>query len=124
MLLADVARRANRPAEQLMWLDRAEHEVGVRGVSSVENLSFLRGQALLSLGRVAEAEAAFRAEIRLFPNNMRAWGSLAVVVSVQGRRAESQSILAEAVKVNDNETMRALAREALEVAGGRKPPTP
>lgn len=124
MLLADLARRANRPAEQLMWLDRAEQEVNVREVPPVENLAFLRGQALLSLRRVAEAEAAFRAEITRFPHNMRAWSSLAVVVSAQGRRDESRSILSDAVKANDNETMRALVREALEVTGERNPPTP
>ena len=124
MLLADLARRANRPAEQLMWLDRAQQEVDVREVPPVENLAFLRGQALLSLRRVAEAEVAFRAEITRFPHNMRAWSSLAVVVSAQGRRDESRSILSDAVKANDNETMRALVREALEVTGERNPPTP
>lgn len=124
ILLADLARRANRPAEQLMWLDRAEQEVSLREVPPVENLSFLRGQALLSLRRVAEAEAAFRAETRRFPNNVRAWSSLAVVVSAQGRRDESRSILNDALKANDNDTMRALVREALEVTGERNPPTP
>ncbi len=124
MLLADLARRANHPAEQLMWLDRAEQEVSVRAVPPVENLSFLRGQALLSLRRVAEAETAFRTEIRLFPNNMRAWSSLAVVVSAQGRRDEARSILNDAVRANDNDTMRALVREALEVTGDRNAPAP
>ena len=124
MLLADLARRANHPAEQLMWLDRALQEVQSREVPPVEQLSFLRGQALLALRRVADAEAAFRSEIAAFPHNMRAWSSLAVVVSAQGRRDEAQAILREAVRMNDNDTMRALVREALEVTGERNATTP
>ena len=124
MLLADLARRANRPAEQLMWLDRAQQEVASREVPPVEQLSFLRGQALLALRRVADAETAFRHEIAAFPHNMRAWSSLAVVVSAQGRRDEARTILDEAVQTNDNETMRALVREALEVTGERNAANP
>jgi arylsulfatase A-like enzyme len=124
MLLADLARRANHPAEQLMWLDRAQQEVRSREVPPVEQLSFLRGQALLALRRVGEAEAAFRSEIAAFPHNMQAWSSLAVVVSAQGRRDEARTILGEAVRTNDNDTMRALVREALEVTGERNATTP
>ncbi|MGZ8867704.1 MAG: sulfatase-like hydrolase/transferase [Thermoanaerobaculia bacterium] len=124
MLLADLSRRANRPAEQLMWLDRAEQEVSAREVPPVERLLFLRGQALLALGRVADAEQAFRAEIVRFPGNMEAWSSLAVVVSAQGRPDEARRILQDAVRTNNNETMRAMVREALAVTGDAKPPSP
>lgn len=124
MLLADLARRANRPAEQLMWLDRAEQEVTSREVPPIEGLSFLRGQALLALGRVADAEQAFRSEIVRFPGNMEAWSNLAVVVSAQGRRDEARRILQDAVRTNDNQTMRAMVREALAVTGEAESPSP
>ncbi|HUP47961.1 MAG TPA: sulfatase-like hydrolase/transferase [Thermoanaerobaculia bacterium] len=117
ILLADLARRASRPAEQLMWLDRAEQEIAARAVPAVEGVAFQRGEALLALGRVAEAEAAFRAEVGGFPQNVDAWSSLAVVVGAQGRRDEVRAILDQALRINDTPRMRALAREALEVTG-------
>ena len=55
---------------------------------------------------------------------MQAWSSLAVVVSAQGRRDEARTILGEAVRTNDNDTMRALVREVLEVTGERNATTP
>ncbi|HUP47091.1 MAG TPA: tetratricopeptide repeat protein, partial [Thermoanaerobaculia bacterium] len=119
LLLADLARRSNRPAEQLMWLDRAEQEISNRAVSLIEGLSFRRGEALLALGRVPEAEAAFRTEVVHFPQNVEAWSRLAVVVAAQGRRDEARSILSDALRVNPNDRMRELAREALEVSGDR-----
>ena len=130
MLLADLSRRAKRPAEQLMWLDRAEQEVAARALSPVETLSFHRGQALLALARVVEAEAAFRKEVSSFPENIAAWSSLAVVVSAQGRRDETRAVLRDALRANNNAEMRAMARETLEVTGDTEglrlilPPSP
>lgn len=102
-----------------MWLDRAEQEISNRAVSPIEGLSFRRGEALLALRRVPEAEAAFRTEVVHFPQNVEAWSRLAVVVAAQGRRDEARSILSDALRVNPNDRMRELAREALEVSGDR-----
>ena len=120
MLLADLARRAARPADQLMWLDRAEREIAARDIEPVEGLSFQRGEALLALGRASEAEAAYRKEVTQFPRHAEAWSSLAVVLAAQGRREEMRAVLGEALRVNDTTAMRSLAREALEVAGDRE----
>ena len=120
MLLADLARRGGRPAEQLMWLDRAEQEITSRAIEPVAGLSFQRGEALLALGRAADAEAAYRAELKQFPQNVDAWSSLAVVLAAQGRREEMRAVLTEALRTNDTPTMRSRAREVLEVAGDRE----
>jgi tetratricopeptide (TPR) repeat protein len=117
MLLADLSRRAGRSAEQLMWLDRAEQEMSARALSPVETLSQQRGEALLAIGRIADAETALRTEVARFPRNRRAWTGLAALLIRQGRRDEARSILRDALMANDNAEMRALVRQTLEAAG-------
>ncbi|HEU4523306.1 MAG TPA: sulfatase-like hydrolase/transferase [Thermoanaerobaculia bacterium] len=120
MLLAELARRGERHAEELMWLDRAENEISSRALAPIENVSYERGTALLALRRLPEAERAFRSEIVHFPGNRRAWAGLASVVAAQGRRDEARSILRDALLINAGPEMRAMARETLVAAGDRE----
>ena len=117
ILLADLAERGKRPAEQLMWLDRAEQEIDTRSVQPVRGLSYRRGRALTALGRLPEAERAFRTETVRFPRNLNAWSELASAVAAQGRRDDARQILRDALAVNPGAEMLALARKALEGAG-------
>jgi arylsulfatase A-like enzyme len=112
LLLADIMRRRVRPEEELAYLDRIQD----RRIPGVE---FRRGETLLLLRRAGDAEAAFRAEVTSFPTNREAWSSLALVVAAQGRRAEAQSILQEALRANPDGRMRALAQESRDAAGLR-----
>lgn len=115
ILLADaVAKRGDR-GEELSWLDRARSEIEKRRLKPARGLEFRRGEALLSLGRVPEAEAAFRAETTRFTDHEQAWASLAVVVAARGGRAEAKELIEEAVRRNPTPTMKRLAAEAMEV---------
>jgi Flp pilus assembly protein TadD len=78
----------------------------------------VRGDVLARLGRHSEAENALRAEIQAFPNHARAYASLAIVTSLQGRPlAESRSLLVEMNQKAPGPGSRALAAKALEFIG-------
>lgn len=115
MLLSEVRNKQKRYAEELEYLDRTKAIVASFRMPPIRELEFRRGEALLRLGRVAEAEAALRAETEGFPDNLRAWSSLALVVGAQGRSAEAKSILARAREKNPGPKMAELARQSLRV---------
>ena len=53
----------------------------------------MRGRCEADLGNVAAAEAAFREEIRRFPDNLRAYADLAILLSLAGRPQDSAAAL-------------------------------
>jgi choline-sulfatase len=114
-LLADTLLKQGRRADEVEMLDRAQREVETRSLPPIAGLNFQRGEALLSLRRVADAEQSFRKETTYFPNNRRAWGSLALVVGAQGRREEARQILLSATKQNNDERMLKIALECFEI---------
>lgn len=73
-------------------LPRAEEDVVL-----LQNLNFLRGDSLARLGREAEAEAAFREEIRDFPGNPAPRAALAMLYASQGRETEARKALGDLV---------------------------
>src|SRR5262249_40872596 len=54
----------------------------------------LQGAALLELGRAAEAEAAFRADMKKFPDNGWSLSGLLACLEQQGRAAEATAVRA------------------------------
>ncbi len=54
----------------------------------VRGLALIQGKILADSGNARGAEAAFQQEIRLFPDNVRAWSSLAILYALSGRPAE------------------------------------
>ena len=65
--------------------------------SPFQNANFLRGDCLARMGRAAEAEAAFREEIRAFPTNTRARAGLAMLYASEGREADARGALGSLV---------------------------
>jgi choline-sulfatase len=114
-LLADTLFKQGRRAEEVEMLERAQREVETRSLPPIAGLNFQRGEALLSLRRVADAELSFRKETTYFPNNRQAWGSLALVVGAQGRRDEARQILLSAINKNKDERMLKIALECFEI---------
>jgi len=114
-LLADTLLKQDRRAEELVMLDRAEREVETRSLPPIAGLNFQRGEALLSLQRVADAEQAFRKETTYFPSNRQAWGSLALVIGAQGRRDEARQVLLRAANQNRDDRMLKIALECFEI---------
>jgi tetratricopeptide (TPR) repeat protein len=117
MFLAELSRRSGRHADQLLWLDRAVREIAARDDQPFEGLHSARGQALAALGRIAEAEAAFRREMGQFPHNLAAWKDLAVLLGATGRRDAARQVLLSAIQANNTAEMRALARQAFAEIG-------
>jgi arylsulfatase A-like enzyme/tetratricopeptide (TPR) repeat protein len=54
----------------------------------LRGLNLARGKALADSGDAAGAEAAFRKEIELFPQSIRAYSSLAIIYTLTGRPTE------------------------------------
>lgn len=76
----------------------------------IPELYYYLGDTLANLGREGEAIAAFREELRLFPANVRAHASLAMLYRAGGRNAESEqelTALLQAVPTADGYAMAA-----------------
>jgi choline-sulfatase len=108
---SQVLRARRDPAGELALLNEVSRRFAAGEAPLVPDLELRRGEALLRLGRVADAEAAFRAETERFPANVRAWANLALVIDAQGRREQSREVLARALEANPTPAMRAAARE-------------
>jgi serine/threonine-protein kinase len=79
---------------------------------------FLEGQALWTLGRHTEAEAAQRRAIELEPRYAAAYHNLAHVLERQGRREESLAAMQDAARLNpDDEKIRTCLSAALHRVG-------
>lgn len=81
----------------------------------IQGLHFLHGTVLARLGEGEEAEAAFREEIRLFPDFLRAYSELAVLLALLGRGEEVGGVLQELVTTNVTPGAYATAVKTLRV---------
>lgn len=115
MMLSEIRNRQQRFAEELEYLDRTKAIVAEFRMPPIRDLELRRGEALLRVRRIGEAETAMRAETEAFPDNARAWSSLALVVGAQGRGAEARTILEAARRRNPGSAMDSLARQTLRV---------
>ena len=113
MMLSQVRRLQNRPSDELAMLDRARDVIQRRSLPPVRDLELRRGETLLQSRRVPDAERAFRAETQAFPQNLRAWAMLSIIVGAQGRRPEARAILDEAMSRNPGRASREMAIQAL-----------
>jgi len=66
----------------------------------LRGLNLVRGKTQADLGDAAGAEASFRKELELFPQNVRAYSSLAILYALTGRSAEIAPILKSMVDTN------------------------
>jgi arylsulfatase A-like enzyme/Tfp pilus assembly protein PilF len=85
----------------------------------VRGLFLQRGRILADLGRPGEAEAAFRREIELFPDDLGAWSNLAVLYALSGRGAEVGGVLRRMVEANPSAGAYAEAVRTLRVVEDR-----
>jgi len=114
-LLAYSLKRQKRRDEQLQALEQAQREIETRNLAPIPGLNFDRGEALLAMSRVGEAEQAFRKETVSFPQYHQAWASLALVVGAQGRREEARQILMSAADRFGDRKMLQIALECFEI---------
>jgi arylsulfatase A-like enzyme/cytochrome c-type biogenesis protein CcmH/NrfG len=83
----------------------------------IRGLALIRGQVLADTGDAAGAEAAFREEIRLFPDSLRAYSSLALLYALSGRPAEVGPTLRDLVETNPGPAAYAEAVKTLRAVG-------
>lgn len=84
---------AGRYAAALPFFEKAAQASDAR-TFGVPDAHYYAGDTLGRLDRPGEAEAQFKAELRLFPYNQRAWAGLAMVYRATGRAAESDAAIA------------------------------
>ncbi|HYH06327.1 MAG TPA: sulfatase-like hydrolase/transferase [Thermoanaerobaculia bacterium] len=96
--LARVQKERGNYGDALGSLDAAAASLAERGSRTINGLHFLRGDALARLGRIGEAEQAFREEIRLFPQESRAYKNLILLYVADGRTQEATRLIHELVE--------------------------
>jgi len=97
LILGRIRRERRDYAGALDELELARRPRPGESSAALQNVNFWRGDCLARLGREAEAEAAFREEIRDFPGNPAPRTGLALLYASQGREAEARRALAELV---------------------------
>jgi choline-sulfatase len=118
-LLAEVERRAGDLPSAWKALERLGRLTGESGGLPLENEDFLRGDVLARIGKTVEAEAAFRKEMRSFPDNPRGWTGLALLYASEGRPADASRILEEMIARSPHPASYLEAARACEVLGDR-----
>jgi arylsulfatase A-like enzyme/Flp pilus assembly protein TadD len=101
---------AGRYAEALPLFADAAKQVNARTLTITE-LYFYLGDTLARLGRNAEAEAAFKEELRLFPQNRRAYAGLAMLYRSLSRDAEAEKVIRDMLEMAPGAESRSLARQ-------------
>ena len=83
----------------------------------VADVNFLLGDALARLERYPEAEAAFKAELAVFPRHIRARAGLAMLYAATGRGAEAMAQVDEIVRRSPNSAGYSTAAQLLTMFG-------
>ena len=116
--LAQARASAGKLAEGLALLDQAGQELARRAPGQTyPDLSYVRGDILARLGRNAEAEQAFRREMKDNPAEMRASSGLALLYASEGRSEEALSTLQQLVTTQRSPAAYVAAVRTLRVLG-------
>ncbi len=116
--LAEIQQRRGKLDEALAAIEKVEAAYAQRKAKDqdlIRGLNLLRGKILADQTKAAEAEAAFEKEIALFPDNLRAYSSLAILKALSGRPAEVGATLKRMVDVNPSPRAYAEAVKALRI---------
>ena len=112
-------QRGNLP-RALEHLDAALEGIRTKQHRRVPNLHLYRGDVLARLGRAAEAEREFRAEIEAYPAEPDAYSNLILLLSEQGRLAEATQLVYDLVKAAPNPPTYVTIAETLQAVGDER----
>lgn len=114
--LAQIRAAQGRLDEAVQILERTRADVQARQMR-VEHLELALGDVYAKVGRLPEAEAAFRREIEQFPSNLTAYSSLGVVLVVQKKYDQVDPVFATMAQRNPSRRAYLVAAETYEVLG-------
>ena len=140
IILAEVMHERKDDKQALDLVRQAQEAYNQREAKDpdlIRGLHLIHGKILADQGDAPGAEAAFRKEIELFPDNPRAYSNLAILYALAGRPAEVGPTLQHMVEANPTpaayaeavKTLRTLkdeasARSLLRYALAGSPATP
>jgi arylsulfatase A-like enzyme/cytochrome c-type biogenesis protein CcmH/NrfG len=120
LIEARVLYDQGRYAEALPSFEQALAEQRKAGGAPLADLHYLAGDTYGRLERYADAEAQFAAELRDFPQNIRARGGLAMVYQATGRADTAARVIDEMVRITPTPESYALAARLWTMFGNRQ----
>jgi arylsulfatase A-like enzyme/tetratricopeptide (TPR) repeat protein len=117
MLLAGIEMDRHNYTKVLEYLDVASQHVQQRTPPKLINLHLTRGEALARLGRGAEAEREFRAEMSDFPADPRAYSSLVMLLATERRLDEATKVIFDAIQASPLPHSYVVISETLKAIG-------
>lgn len=117
VILAQIAKARGDLTGALARLDAIVQKSAEGDEGDMSNVNYLRGDILARLGRNAEAESAFRAEIDRFPNNGQAWTGLAMLYASEGRSDDANATLLKYAKTSPDARAYEAIGETFEILG-------
>jgi choline-sulfatase len=118
--LARVEQRQGHAAEVLRLADDLLARLARTNGRPLHGLHALRGDALARLGRDAEAEAAFREELRLARADPEAYRGLIVLLATQGRTEEANTAIRDFATLAPGRPTYEVIAQTLDVLGDRE----
>lgn len=118
-LTARILTMQGRYPEALELAQRATDLVA-GGAHAVPTLAATRGDLLARMGRIEEAEKAFREEMTRFPSTTEAYVRLAVLLAQEKRFKEITPLLEQMVKASPRQSTYVLAAQTMKELGNTK----
>lgn len=105
------------PQQGLALIDSERARLLANGADLPPQMEFTRGDALMRMGRVDEALAAFGSEIERHPRNLDAYASLAAVYFLGDRPSEAEAVLRQMTQRNPGRRSFEVAADVYEKLG-------
>lgn len=103
-------------ADALPYFQRASEKIKTR-IIQINDLHYYLGDCLAQVGRLEEAEQAFRQEIKLFPNLVRAPTGLAMLYEAAGNQQGTERVIANMLASSPTPSTYASAADLWRVLG-------
>lgn len=120
VLAAQIHARTGRVEHALRLVDEADREIAERKLGAIPLLEYTRGDTLARLERFDEAEAAFRREIRDFPDDREAYASLAVIRWLRDDAGGARATMEQFVRARPSADSYAFAAKTFRELGDER----
>ncbi len=117
IVLAQVQKARGDLPGALRTLDDVLEKLARSGQGEMSNVHYLRGDVLARMQRDADAEAEFRKELSIFPDNAAGWTGLALLYASQGRTDETRRTLESLLRALPTPRGYHAAAETLRILG-------